>query len=849
MARRKITAGITGVSVPIEVDDTSSTTGAGLGSLVFNTSGLVAEYRRQGQSSWTSITLAAGTLGTWSSGGFIADGSLSGAYELGIPDAAFSSGKWCLVRLYGAANMGRVLLEFELDAINYQDGVHAGLTAIPNAAPAATGGLPTVGTGNGQANLLLGVVDANLKTTDPSFKYDGIAQGGAASTITLASTASTVDNAYKYYMIRTVGGTGPNQGPFRCTDYVGSTKVATVAGTFSPTPSTDTQYIVDPPVAADLYQWLDVAPLALSSQLVQAAVAAPVTVGTNNDKTGYALAQAFPSNFAALGITAGGKVSGVVLADTLTTYTGNTVQTGDNFARIGAAGAGLTAVGDTAGTTTLVARLTAARAGYLDNLNVGGVVASHADVLALNTATALARVITSGQYLKPASGSTSYPVTLVLTNLEGLLTDADGAGLGVSGLTTVVTNGAGTDRSSNFSGWTHGSTGRYEATYAVASSAADEPLVLRASGAVGGQAFVAVVEPAVADAFALAFNSTDRSNLTALFNVAPAHTPLVDVTGAAILTTAYDAAKAAAQASSLATLATAVGTPAQAAQIPANFATIVVTAGAFSTTALENAPGGGSGGVTAGQIVTAIFTNPYSSTDFNTAGSVGAAIKASLKSDGVLLSATQGNYAPAKAGDAMALTSGERSTLTDAILSNTVDTLGAAILAIKAKTDALPTHFTNATFSADGVFAAAALAAGPSGGGGSGSDTPGTTTLLGRLTSGRATNLDSLDAAVSSRSTYAGGAVASVTAPVTVGTNSDKAGYSLGASGVDAIAVEAGINLRQALSPILAAAAGTLSGAGTGTVTVKGANTSTTRIVAATDGQGDRTSVTLSLPS
>lgn len=40
-------------------------------------------------------------------------------------------------------------------------------------------------------------------------------------------------------------------------------------------------------------------------------------------------------------------VSRVTLVDTLTTYTGNTVQTGDSFARLGAAGAGLTAIGDT----------------------------------------------------------------------------------------------------------------------------------------------------------------------------------------------------------------------------------------------------------------------------------------------------------------------------------------------------------------------------------------------------------------------------------------------------------------------------------------------------------------------
>lgn len=45
--------------------------------------------------------------------------------------------------------------------------------------------------------------------------------------------------------------------------------------------------------------------------------------------------------------TSGGKVSGVILVDTLTTYTGNTLQTGDSFARLGLAGAGLTALGDT----------------------------------------------------------------------------------------------------------------------------------------------------------------------------------------------------------------------------------------------------------------------------------------------------------------------------------------------------------------------------------------------------------------------------------------------------------------------------------------------------------------------
>lgn len=126
-----------------------------------------------------------------------------------------------------------------------------------------------------------------------------------------------------------------------------------------------------------------------------------------------------------------------------------------------------------------------------------------------------------------------------------------------------------------------------------------------------------------------------------------------------------------------------------------------------------------------------------------------------------------------------------------------------------------------------------------------------------------------------------GGPVASVVAPVTVGTNNDKSGYSIGqafpanfanltidgsgrvvagsvadksgyalaAAGLDAIPVEAGINARQALAPILAASAGVVTGAGTGTIVIQGANGNASRIVATTDNAGNRLAVVLSLPS
>jgi hypothetical protein len=84
---------------------------------------------------------------------------------------------------------------------------------------------------------------------------------------------------------------------------------------------------------------------------------------------------------------------------------------------------------------------------------------------------------------------------------------------------------------------------------------------------------------------------------------------------------------------------------------------------------------------------------------------------------------------------------------------------------------------------------------------------------------------------------------------MTAGSVADKTGYALASAGLDAVVVEPGINARQALSPILAAAAGVVTGAGTGTIVFQAANSSTTRIVATTDNAGNRLSVVLSLPS
>ncbi len=87
-----------------------------------------------------------------------------------------------------------------------------------------------------------------------------------------------------------------------------------------------------------------------------------------------------------------------VLLDT-SGKTTDSVQTGDSFARIGAAGVSLSAIPDEAGITTLLARLTATRAGYLDNLS-GGAVALASGVTVI--AAGLNAVLVDGKALPAA---------------------------------------------------------------------------------------------------------------------------------------------------------------------------------------------------------------------------------------------------------------------------------------------------------------------------------------------------------------------------------------------------------------------------------------------------------------
>lgn len=145
MAKLAVKRASTSKLVRVFIQDSSQTDGRGLTGLLFNSASLVAYYSKEGQSGATAITLATMTVGTWASGGFkeVDATNMPGLYELGLPDAALSTGNSVVIMLKGATNMVPVVLEIELDAYDPQDAVRLGLTALPNVAAGANGGLPT----------------------------------------------------------------------------------------------------------------------------------------------------------------------------------------------------------------------------------------------------------------------------------------------------------------------------------------------------------------------------------------------------------------------------------------------------------------------------------------------------------------------------------------------------------------------------------------------------------------------------------------------------------------------------------------------------------------------------------
>lgn len=183
-------AGSVDVSVVIRIID--STDGTPETGVVFNTSGIDLQYRREGAASTaiTEATLAALTT-AHADGGFLHIGN--GYYRLDLPDAAVAAGA-AGVLVHGIVT-GMVVIGcyIELVAFDPADAVRLGLTALPNAAAEAAGGLYTRGTGAGQINQPAnGMVDANtVRNAGTAIVATGGRQEVNASHIAGAAVSTT----------------------------------------------------------------------------------------------------------------------------------------------------------------------------------------------------------------------------------------------------------------------------------------------------------------------------------------------------------------------------------------------------------------------------------------------------------------------------------------------------------------------------------------------------------------------------------------------------------------------------------------------------------------------------------
>jgi len=404
MSKRWIKAGLTDQTIDIFVLDSSSTTGTGLTGLTHSTSGLTCYYRKGATGSSTQLTLATQTVGgAHSDGGFVAiDGTnMPGLYRLDLSDTMVAAEGMLTIYLRGATNMAPVVAELEIVDVDIYDSVRLGLTALPNVASGSAGAIITSGTGTAQLSTAGGAVTAgtvsdktgySLATAPPTSAdiADAVWDEVLSGHLTAGSTGNALNaagSAGDPWSTALPGAYGAGTAGKIIGDNLNATvssRLASSAITLSSgavtvgTNNDKTGYSLAtaPPTSTDIADavwdevlsghltagstgnalnaagsagdpWSTALPGAygagtagkiigdnlnatVSSRLASSAItlaSGAVTVGTNNDKTGYSLSQSFPSNFALLAITGGGAVT----AGTVSDKTGYSLSSSQTF--------------------------------------------------------------------------------------------------------------------------------------------------------------------------------------------------------------------------------------------------------------------------------------------------------------------------------------------------------------------------------------------------------------------------------------------------------------------------------------------------------------------------------------
>lgn len=224
----------------IWIADSSSTIGAGLAGLVFNSAGLTAYYHKDLDTTATAITLATMTVGTFTSSGFkeIDATNMPGWYQFCPPNAAISTGKSCGFLLKGATNMAQLPIEVQLTATD-PDSATAFMTSVASvtgAVGSVTGAVGSV-TGLTASNLDATVSSRMATYTQPAgFLAATFPAGTVANTTNI--TAGTITTATNLTNAPTAGDLTATMKTSVTTAATAATPVATVSGDFSATMKT-----------------------------------------------------------------------------------------------------------------------------------------------------------------------------------------------------------------------------------------------------------------------------------------------------------------------------------------------------------------------------------------------------------------------------------------------------------------------------------------------------------------------------------------------------------------------------------------------------------------------------------
>lgn len=195
MQQFQFAPGDTSQSIDIFLPNSSSTTGAGLSGLVFNTASLAAYYRNTATGTVTGISLATQTVGgAYSSGGFVELDNVHavGMYRLDLPTAVLTSAGNGFVYIYGATNLAPTPVQIVVKISDVNAKNIGGTPQTGRDIGASV--LLSPGTGTGQISLTSGAV--TVGTNNDKTGYSLTATPPTAAAIATAVWTDTTGSDF-----------------------------------------------------------------------------------------------------------------------------------------------------------------------------------------------------------------------------------------------------------------------------------------------------------------------------------------------------------------------------------------------------------------------------------------------------------------------------------------------------------------------------------------------------------------------------------------------------------------------------------------------------------------------------